>query len=210
MDADGRLQLRLAGEDHALAPAGELRLLGEHSRANALAAALAAWAATGDLAAIRTGLRSFRPLPHRLEPVGEVDGVLWVNDSKATNVASARVAVESMERPTVVLLGGRHKGESYRPLGDAFGGRVKAVVAFGEAAERIEGDLGDRARVVVEKGPFRAAVLRARELAVPGDAVLLAPACASFDMFADYEDRGRQFAELVHEMAAAGTGGDRG
>ena len=202
VDRDGRLLMRLEGDDHVLVDSGELQLLGEHNRANALAAALAAYAATGDLEAIRQGLRTFVPMRHRLEPLGEVDGVLWVNDSKATNVASTRVAIRSMERPTVLLLGGRAKGEDYGALADVVGERVRVVVAFGEAAAQIEAELGDGVRVVCEAGAFRTVVSCARDLARPGDAVLLAPACASFDMFRDYEDRGRQFTALVDEMAA--------
>ena len=200
-DSENRLILRVAGNDHVLVDASELRLLGEHNRANALAAALAAHAAMGDVGAIREGLRSFAPLRHRLEPLGEVDGVLWVDDSKATNVASARVAIRSMDRPTVLLLGGRHKGEDYRELAEEMEGRVKAVVAFGESGSRVRDALGDRVRVILDEGPFRGVVWRARELAEAGDAVLLAPACASFDMFRDYEDRGRQFGQLVDELA---------
>lgn len=210
VDPDGQLLLRVAGEDHVLVHGRELQLLGEHNRANALAAALAAHVAIGDVSSLREGLRSFPPLRHRLEPLGEVDGVLWVNDSKATNVASAKVAVESMDRPTVLLLGGRYKGEDYGELAGAIRDRVKAVVAFGEAAERIEVDLGDRTRVVTHEGPFRGVVWRARELAESGDAVLLAPACSSFDMFRDYEDRGRQFARLVDELAGDTLAVDRG
>lgn len=206
---DGMLVLRVAGEDEVLVRENELRLLGGHNRANALAAALAAYAATGDVVALRDGLRSFPPLRHRLEPLGEVNGVLWVNDSKATNVASARVAIESMERPTVLLLGGRHKGESYAELAESLIGRVKAVVAYGEAAGRIEAALAARVRVERVDGPFRGVVWRAAELAEPGDAVLLAPACASFDMFRDYEDRGRQFERLAEELSGGALEVDR-
>jgi UDP-N-acetylmuramoylalanine--D-glutamate ligase len=209
-DDDGRLLLRVMGEDRLLAHEDELRLLGLHNRANALAAALAAHAVAGDTGELRQGLRSFPPLKHRLEPLGEAHGVLWVNDSKATNVASARVAIQSMDRPTVVLLGGRAKGEDFSRLGDVVEAKVKAVVAYGEAAERIELDLGDRTRVVTQEGPFRGVVWRARELAEPGDAVLLAPACASFDMFRDFEDRGRQFARLVAELTEGELGVERG
>ena len=201
IDGEGRLLLRVAGKDEVLVRESELRLLGGHNRANALAAALAAHAVTGDVVALRDGLRSFPPLRHRLEPIGEVDGVLYVNDSKATNVASARVAIQSMERTAVVLLGGRHKGESYRDLADVLVRRARVVVAFGEAADRIEVDLGDRVPVEKVSGPFRGVVWRAAELADPGDVVLLAPACASFDMFRDYEDRGRQFERLVVELS---------
>jgi UDP-N-acetylmuramoylalanine--D-glutamate ligase len=193
---DGTLTLRLDGEEERLVGADELRILGPHNVANALAAAVAARLAGADAESVRRGLRSFRAPPHRLEPVAEVDGVLWVNDSKATNIASTRVAVRGMTRPTVLLLGGKHKGEPYTELLPDLGG-VRAVVAFGEAAPLVEGDL--RGRVPLERvdGPFEAAVQRAREIARPGDAVLLSPACASFDMFRNYEERGRRFIELV-------------
>jgi UDP-N-acetylmuramoylalanine--D-glutamate ligase len=201
VDEDRRLMLRTDGEDEVLVRESELRLLGGHNCANALAAALVAHAATGDVVALRQGLRSFPPLPHRLEPLGTVGEVLWVNDSKATNVASARVAVESMDRPTVLLLGGRHKGESYGDLAEALRGRVRTVIAYGEAADRIRADLSAVVQVDAVTGSFRDVVRRAAALAVPGDTVLLAPACASFDMFRDYEDRGRQFTALVEELS---------
>lgn len=207
---DGRLMLRVGGEDEVLVHQDELRLLGGHNRANALAAAVAAHAVTGDVVALRTGLRSFTPLRHRLQPLGEAKGVLWVNDSKATNVASAVVAVEAMDRPTVLLLGGRGKGESFAPLADVAVRRVRVVVAYGEAADRIEVDLADRVAVEKVDGPFRNAVWHAAERAESGDALLLAPACASFDMFVDYEERGRQFERLAEEIAGPGVGGDRG
>jgi UDP-N-acetylmuramoylalanine--D-glutamate ligase len=199
--ADGRLVLRTGGVETPLVRADELRLLGRHNQANALAAALAAHMAAAAPIALQAGLRSFGPLPHRLEPVATVGGVLWVNDSKATNVASARVAVEGMRRPTVLLLGGRHKGESYAPLAGAAAGRVKAVIAYGEAAARIAADLAGVVPVDRVDGPFEAVVARAAALAAPGDAVLLAPACASFDMFRDYEERGREYVRLVRELA---------
>jgi UDP-N-acetylmuramoylalanine--D-glutamate ligase len=209
VDADGRLMLRMDGRDEPLVRHDELRLLGGHNRANALAAALAVYAVTGDVVALREGLRSFRPLRHRLEPVGEWDGVLWVNDSKATNVASATVAIESMERPTVLLLGGRHKGESYGAMGPAMAKRVKAVVAYGEAADRIEAELAAEVRVERESGSFGDAVRRAAALAEAGDALLLAPACASFDMFRDYEERGTRFEELARELGGRPAGPER-
>jgi UDP-N-acetylmuramoylalanine--D-glutamate ligase len=210
VDEDRRLVLRMDGEDEVLVRESELRLLGGHNCANALAAALVAHAATGDVVALRQGLRSFPPLRHRLEPLGTVGEVLWVNDSKATNVASARVAVESMDRPTVLLLGGRHKGESYGDLAEALRGRVRAVIAYGEAADRIRADLSAVVRVEAVTGSFRDVVRRAAALAEPGDTVLLAPACASFDMFRDYEDRGRQFAALVEELSGGALEGVRG
>jgi UDP-N-acetylmuramoylalanine--D-glutamate ligase len=200
-DRDGRLMLRRDGRDDVLVGGNELKLLGGHNRVNALAAALAASAAVDDVAALRAGLRSFPPLRHRLEPLGTVRGVLWVNDSKATNVASARVAIESMDRPTVLLLGGRAKGESFGDLAPSLTGRVKTVLAYGEAAEQVERELGPAVEVERPAGGLRGAVWRAAELAGPGEAVLLAPACASFDLYRDYEDRGRQFTRHVEELA---------
>lgn len=200
VDADGRLMLRLEGRDEVLVRTDELRLLGGHNHGNALAAALAAYAVTGDVVALRDGLRSFPPLRHRLEPLGERGGVLWVNDSKATNVASSRVAVESMTRPTVLLLGGHHKGEDYGELAGVASGRVKAVLAYGEAGDRVAAALSGSLPVERVAGSFEAVIRRAAELAEPGDAVLLAPACSSYDMFRDYEERGEAFSRLVAEL----------
>jgi UDP-N-acetylmuramoylalanine--D-glutamate ligase len=125
--------------------------------------------------------------------------VLWVNDSKATNVAAARVGISAMTRPTVLLLGGRHAGEPYTDLAEPIRKRCKAVLVFGESADLIQQDLGGVAPVLRLGGRFADVVARARELAVPGDCVLLSPACKSFDMFTSYEDRGRTFARLARE-----------
>jgi len=196
--ADGWLDaatrtLRLGA--HALLVRDELALLGDHNVANALAAALAATAvgvAAHDLA---RGLRTFRALPHRLETVAEKAGVLWINDSKATNVASTRVAIEAMDRPFVLLVGGRHKGEPYTALAPLLG-RCRAVVAYGEAGPLVERDLAGT--VPIERGGEFADVLaRAARRARPGDAVLLSPACSSYDMFRNYEERGATFRALV-------------
>lgn len=197
-----RGELRLF--DRGLCGRRELLLLGDHNVANALAAALAV-AVAGDsprdedvARRLADGLRSFRGLPHRLEVVGEKGGVLWVNDSKATNVESARVAIEAMERPTVLLMGGRHKGEPYAALADSVRRHVHHVIAFGEAAATIAADLGP-CGVPLETvaGGLADIVARAGAVARPGDAVLLAPGCSSFDMFRDYEERGSQFRALV-------------
>jgi UDP-N-acetylmuramoylalanine--D-glutamate ligase len=184
----------------------ELPLLGDHNVGNALAAALAV--ACADTAhtsinarrRIAAGLRSLAPLPHRLEAVSEIDGVLWVNDSKATNVAAAKVGIAAMTRPTVLLLGGRHAGEPYTELAEPIRKRCKAVLAYGEAADTILHDLASVVPVQKVPGKFPDVVARARNLAIAGDCVLLSPACKSFDMFTDYEDRGRTFARLVREV----------
>jgi UDP-N-acetylmuramoylalanine--D-glutamate ligase len=180
----------------ALLPREELPLLGDHNVANALAAALAVHAIGTGIPELTDGLRSFSGLPHRLEPVGEVDGVLWINDSKATNLASTEVAVAAVSRPFVLLLGGRHKGEPYTRLATLLSGRCRAVVAYGEAQPIIVRDLTGSIPIV-EAGSFEEVMARARELARPGDAVLLSPACSSYDMFNNYEERGRRFRDLV-------------
>jgi UDP-N-acetylmuramoylalanine--D-glutamate ligase len=194
----GTRQLRLGegeGEGELLSR-DELPLLGAHNVANALAAGLAVHAAGAAPAAIARGVRTFRPLPHRLEPVAEVDGVRWINDSKATNIASTVVAIEAMDRPFVLLLGGRHKGEPYTRLAPLLAGRATRVVAYGEAGPVIERDLGGL--VPLERGgDFADVMARARRAARPGDAVLLSPACSSYDMFANYEERGAAFRRLA-------------
>ncbi|MGD8866480.1 MAG: UDP-N-acetylmuramoyl-L-alanine--D-glutamate ligase [Gemmatimonadales bacterium] len=202
MAPDGRLVVRQADWTADLVNRAELRLLGLHNVANALAGSLAAICAKAPLDAVRAGLREFQPLPHRLQPVGEKDEVLWINDSKATNVASTRVALESLDRPVVLLLGGRGKGESFARLLPALRGRARAVVAYGETARQAEAELGQHVRLVREDGPFEAVIERAEHLAEPGDVVLLAPACASFDMFRDYEERGQRFMDLVRQEVA--------
>jgi UDP-N-acetylmuramoylalanine--D-glutamate ligase len=199
----GDLHVRVGGTTTRLLHHTELRILGEHNRGNALAAAVAAVSAGADTAAVAAGLRTFAGLEHRLEVVTEAGGVLWVNDSKATNVSSAVVAVRSIERPIILLLGGRHKGEPYAPLLAAAPGRIVRVVAYGEAAALIAGELGRRLPVDRIAGDLAAVVAHAAAHARAGDAVLLAPACASFDMFADYEERGRTFRALALRHAGA-------
>lgn len=190
-------RLMLGGGE--LLPRGELHLLGDHNVANALAAALAVHEVGIGPAEIARGLRSFRGLPHRLEPVREVDGVRWINDSKATNVASAAVAISAMDRPFVLLLGGRHKGEPYTRLGPLLRDRCRLVIAYGEAGPLVAQDLGSA--VAVERGEgFADVVARARRAARAGDAVLLSPACSSYDMFTNYEERGATYRRLVEAL----------
>ncbi len=193
---DAERGLLMVGREQLL-PREELQLLGDHNVANALAAALAVHATGVDLQAIARGLRSFRPLEHRMEPVRELAGVLWINDSKATNIASTEMAVRAVTRPFVLLLGGRHKGEPYTRLGRILDGRCRAVIAYGEAGPTIVRDLSGRGTPVVPGTSFDAVMALARGLVRPGDAVLLSPACSSYDMFTNYEARGRRFREIV-------------
>ena len=194
-------QLMAFGEP--LLARGDLGLLGDHNVANALCAALLVMVADPDHRSrdsyqqLANGLRSFRSLEHRIEVVQERDGVMWINDSKSTNVTSTLVAVRGMTRPTILLLGGKHKGEPYSGLASELKRTVKRVIAYGEAAKTIARDLDGI--VPVEQGgtSFAEVVDRAKRAASPGDAVLLSPACSSFDMFENYEKRGAEFKRLV-------------
>lgn len=197
---DGVLTLALDGVEEALLDVESLPLLGRHNHLNALAAALTARLAGAATTGVARGLRSARPLPHRLEPVADVRGVLWVNDSKATNVAAARSALESLSRPVVLLLGGKDKGEDFATLRPALAG-VRHVMAFGAAGPRIAEALEGAAPLTLLQADFRTVVEAARAHARDGDILLLSPACSSFDMFENYEDRGRRFATLAGELA---------
>ena len=183
-----------------LLPRGALPLLGDHNVANALAAALAAQAAGMPPETIARGLAAFHPLRHRLEPVREVRGVVWINDSKATNVAAAGCALRAVTRPIVLIAGGRDKGEPFSFLTPLIRQRCRAVVAYGEARAALSRDLKAAAPELVCVESFDVAVREAGRLARDGDAVLLAPACASFDQFANYEARGDRFRALVEAL----------
>src|SRR4051812_6266076 len=185
----------------------DLPLLGSHNVANALAAALAVMVADRSYQTpqarkgLAAALRTFRSLPHRLELVGEFEGVQWINDSKATNVSSTAVAIDGMERPTVLLLGGRHKGEAYTSLAEAVKRKVKRVIAYGEAAPIIATDLRPVVDVVRLGSDFDEVMRAARAAARAGEAVLLSPACSSYDMFTNYEERGERFRALAAKEA---------
>jgi UDP-N-acetylmuramoylalanine--D-glutamate ligase len=186
-----------------VASRADVPLIGDHNVANALFALLSVMVADpahetpNARARLAEALRGFRGLPHRLELAGEYDGVRWINDSKATNVSSTLVALRGMHQPTVLLLGGRHKGEPYTRLADELRRTVKAVIAYGEAASIIVDDIGGTVPTEQMGRSFEEIVERARELAAPGDAVLLSPACSSYDMFKNYEERGTLFRQLA-------------
>lgn len=196
---DGVMMLRTAGEIEELLPLSEFPLLGRHNVHNAFAAALVARAAGAAPGGIAAGLGSVTALPHRLEPVAHTDGVFWVNDSKATNVAATASALASLSRPVVLLLGGKDKGEAFGELIPGLSTSAKVVLVYGAVAERAQRELADVQGVVVERveGDFERVVARAREVAAAGDIVLLSPACSSFDMFENYEERGRRFTALA-------------
>ncbi len=188
---------------HPIISRSELPLLGDHNVANALAAALAVMLADREhrtphaLVRLRDAMRGFHALEHRIETVADRGGVLWINDSKSTNVTSTLVAIRGMTRPTVLLLGGKHKGEPYTALAPELRRIGRAVIAYGEAAPLIEADLNGVVPLTRLGSSFEDVVATARHLAQPGDAVLLSPACSSYDMFDNYEHRGAVFKQLV-------------
>jgi UDP-N-acetylmuramoylalanine--D-glutamate ligase len=210
-NADGYLdqergQLVLFGAPFAAR--ADFPLPGDHNVANLLAALLAVMSADASHATpaarvrLAESLPHIKALPHRIERVADIGHVVWFNDSKATNVSSALVAIAGMTRPTVLLLGGRHKGEPYTALAAPIIRTGRAVIAYGEAAPIIHHDLApllDGAVSVhrMDHGTFAEVIAKARDLAMPGDAVLLSPACSSFDMFANYKERGYTFAALA-------------
>lgn len=177
----------------------DLPIKGVHNLENALAAVAACALAGVAPAAIAAALRTFRPVPHRLEFVARVAGVDYYNDSKATNVAAAVKACASFESGLWPILGGRDKGSDYAPLADTLRGRTKAALLVGEAAPLIRRQLDNRVETV-ETGTVDAAVEYAAAHAGPGDTVVLAPACASFDQYANYIERGRAFQRLVRQL----------
>ena len=177
--------------ERRLVPLASIRLLGRHLIADVLAASAVASIAGVDAEAMTTAVESFRGLEHALEPVAEFGGVMFVNDSKATNIEAARRAIESFDS-LVVILGGRFKGGEFADLAEPLASRGATVVAIGEAKALVK-DALEGVVPVYEASDMGAAVKLAFASAKPGDAVVLAPACASFDMFRDYAERGRVF-----------------
>jgi UDP-N-acetylmuramoylalanine--D-glutamate ligase len=181
----------------------ELGLFGQHNVDNAMAAAAAALSMGLDRDAVREGLRSFAGVPHRLEQVAEIDGVRFVNDSKATNVASATVGLRAFEGGVHAILGGSEKDEPFAPLIDPVRECCAAVYLTGAAADRLARELAPvlEAGVELHRGAdLEDAVRRAAAAASPGEVVLLSPACASFDAFDDYEQRGDRFRQIVEGL----------
>jgi UDP-N-acetylmuramoylalanine--D-glutamate ligase len=183
-------------------PVDEIPLHGAHNVDNVMAAILVSLAAGIDRTVIADAIRAFEPLHHRLETVSDRDGVLWIDDSKATNPGSVIAALRSFDRPIVLIAGGKAKGTDFAELGRVISSRTKAAVLIGEAAQEI-GKSIKRASVAYERS-MDDAVKTAASFALPGDVVLLSPGCASFDMFTSAEARGDAFAEAVRSVAHAG------
>jgi len=182
---------------HSLIDLEELSLLGQHNELNALAASLTAHLAGVPAESIADGLRSASPLPHRLELATVRNGVTWINDSKATNIAATRSALKSLIQPIILLVGGVDKGEDFASLVPS-GTNLRAILAYGEAAPRIVSEIEN---ALLVEGDMEAVTKSAEALAEQGDVVLLSPACSSFDMFDSYEDRGCVFSALARGSA---------
>lgn len=175
-------------------------LIGQHNRQNTLAAVLCARVAGVPKEQIELSLGRFHNADHRLQPVGDINGVRFINDSKATNVEAAWYALDGIRQPIIWIAGGTDKGNDYTSLLPLAQSRVKALICLGVDNEKLKESFGDAVSHLEETRSVTTAVRRAAALAEPGDVVLLSPACASFDLFKNYEDRGRQFAAAVAEL----------
>ncbi len=205
---DGRVVVRREGRSAAACPVSDIRILGLHNLENSLAAAAAAAEAGASPEAIATALRQFPGLPHRLEPVGEREGVRFINDSKGTNVGAVVKSLEGFAHGVILIAGGKDKGGDFTPLRPLVASRVKRLLLLGQAREKIREQL-QGACPIEEVATLAEAVRRGAELAQPGDTVLLSPACASFDMFRDFEHRGDEFRLAVQRLLGSGGGEKR-
>jgi UDP-N-acetylmuramoylalanine--D-glutamate ligase len=195
----------LVGLGQPLMKAAEVRLQGRHNLANALAAVALGDAVGLSRAAMVAELGRFPGLDHRMQWVAETGGVAWINDSKATNVGACVAALAGLDRKAVLIAGGDGKGADFNLLRAVVAEKVRAAVLTGRDAPLLEAALGDLVPLA-RAGDMREAVLAAQALALPGDAVLLAPACASLDQYRDYQERGRLFAEAVRGLGRASDG----
>ncbi|WP_343005812.1 MULTISPECIES: UDP-N-acetylmuramoyl-L-alanine--D-glutamate ligase [unclassified Collinsella] len=203
---DGMLVVRLDGRDVELVNKGELSIAGEHNVENALAASALALACGVDAVDVRAGLLAFSPLEHRIEPCGELAGVRFVNDSKATNTDAVSKALTAFEPGhVVILLGGHDKGTDLSEMAADVARHAHVAVCFGEAGERIAEAVEAAGGAVVRAEHLEQALDAGIEAARPGDTVLLSPACSSFDEFSGFEERGRAFKSLVADRIAKGS-----
>lgn len=189
-----------AGDERMQMSIYDFTLKGKHNQYNTMAAGIVAATVGIRKEKIREAIETFENLPHRLEHVATVRGVEFINDSKATNVNSTWFALESMAKPVVLILGGVDKGNDYSMIKELVGEKVKAIVCMGLENEKIYQAFQQVVPAIVEAGSAEEAVFHAFRLAAKGDIVLLSPACASFDLFKNYEDRGDQFKKAVRSL----------
>lgn len=197
---DKNIILKIDNTEETLMPFTDIQLPGRHNLNNGLATALAARASEIEKDWIREALSTFEGVKHRLEPVRTRKGIQYVNDSKATNINAVWYALDSFNVPIVLILGGRDKGNDYLQLKKQLVKKVHTVIAIGEAREAIKNQLQDVVPYVLEANSLKEAVKLSRDKAKRGEIVLLSPACSSFDMFENYEDRGQQFKQAVLEL----------
>lgn len=197
---NGQLILKINNEEEKLMQIGDIHLAGRHNLKNGMATALAARASEIKNEYIRESLQTFEGVQHRLETVRTFDGVRYINDSKATNINAVWYALDSFNMPMVLIMGGRDKGNDYSELEIQLREKVHSIIAIGEAREAIKAQLGKVVPDLIEAESMKEAVKSARKQAKRGEIVLLSPACSSFDMFENYEDRGNQFKQAVLEL----------
>jgi UDP-N-acetylmuramoylalanine--D-glutamate ligase len=178
----------------------DFALKGKHNQYNTMAACVAASTIGIRKEKIREAVKTFGSMEHRMEPVGLVRGVEFINDSKATNVNSTWFALESMTKPVILILGGVDKGNDYSLLFELIKEKVKAIVCLGVDNTKLHKAFGHEVEIMVNTSSAEEAVKAAYHMSSKGDVVLLSPACASFDLFANYEDRGKQFKDAVKEL----------
>lgn len=178
----------------------ELALQGKHNTYNSMAAGLAGKLLGIRKDVIRESLAGFESIEHRLEPVLQIYGIQFINDSKATNVNSTWYALESMQTPTIWIVGGVDKGNDYSELYALVQQKVKAIICLGVDNTKLHAEFEDKVQFMIDAADMDEAVRIAYKLGEKGDSVLLSPACASFDLFENYEDRGRQFKEAVRRL----------
>ena len=199
VDAENNLIFNTPGTSMTM-PRADLALNGLHNVFNSMAAGLSACLLDVKKETIRQALSDFSGVEHRLEFVADIDGVRWINDSKATNVNSCWYALEAMTRPTVLILGGKDKGNDYSEILPLVKGKVKAIVAMGLHNEKIMDFFAPYVDKMADTDNLDDAIAAARDFASEGDTVLLSPCCASFDLFKSYEDRGTRFKTAVHSL----------
>ncbi len=200
---EGQVVLRLGSEEKTVCGVEEIYIPGPHNVENALAAAAVAFSRGVPAPVIRHALRTFKGVEHRIEFVREIEGVRYYNDSKGTNVDSTIKAVQAMKAPTALILGGYDKHVSFAPLAEEIQKTplIAHCVIIGATGDQIEAALREKGYAAIHRaGTLEDAVKMCRALTMPGGNVLLSPACASFDMFKDYEERGRIFKEIVNRL----------
>ena len=181
-------------------PATELSLQGKHNMRNMIAAAQACLAAGVTDDTLRTALSTFPGVEHRLQKVGIHNGVTYINDSKATNVDACYCALDSMETPVVLIIGGKDKGNDYSQLTEIVKEKCRALVFLGADNTKLHDFFGDFGITILDTHSMKDCVAACHSVAQPGDTVLLSPCCASFDLFKNMEDRGEQFVECVEKL----------